>query len=670
MRRYCYILCLCLISICSDKATSQEKLSEITLIDALSKGRSLVIAEILSKGMRENGIWNVRIKIVKPVIYGDLKEDDCDEILDLFAGASDKYVERLETGLWYALFVLKDCPYEYSWAHRDNFQLINKSDNTEIEELTHLAEVAYTKTSMLAFRKDLNAKEITDITKVPKEIISLCEQFKNNPEKRSVVAEKIYLSDISTRIKLERPSSVQEIIPPKIILSRNQIVSLLGPPTLKSGWTYSWLCGQPVERGRSDRDVFVLSVTFDTDQKVQKVIYGQDKKDKWTKIDRPVNTLYGLPGQPESVLLKFQRVLQKQDWKNVLSLCSENIRKKAQEYNSLEKFFQNYLPIEDLIKMREFQTNGYSGSSDNILKINLDIELSAYDPETYNSVSWKWSLVRNEGTWLVDFKTVLLEHMIQKEILRRKLRDENYETRRVKFEKGIRYNLTPLTENFVVGKPFTFRIELKNMGDVPILYMTLGLLMINDPMNITGPNGEKIKYIDFDSQTLAGEEVVLPWETIVLVENYDAASQYYITTPGRYSFQFQSSNKIEVDVQQGEMSLQDEVYTKLLSILPQGWTIIRRMTSSSDPYSFVEEQNKYLFVHMIGKRRGLQIDVDIRLAIVEDVSKIDKNILSEFQVLGKSNYGVVFCKVQDAQSLWPDYRSQIIKTLGIKEIHD
>jgi hypothetical protein len=626
MRRYWCILCLCLISICSGSATSQEKLSETVLIDAFEKGRSLVIADILSKEIQENGIWNVRIKIVKPVIYGDLKEDDCDEIIDLFAGASDKYVERLETGLRYALFVLKDCPYEYSWAHRDNFQLINKSDNTEIEELTHLAEVAYTKTSMLAFRKDLNAKEIPDISMVPEEIISLCEQFKNDPENRSVVAEKIYLSDISTRIISESPSSVPGIIPPKIILSRNQIVSLLGPPTLKTGWMYSWLCGQSVERGWSGRDVFVLSIIFSHDQKVQKVIYGQDKKDKWTKIARAVNNLYGLPGQPENILLKFQRAVQKQDWQEVLSLCSENIRKKAQEHEFLEKFFNDYLPIEDLIKMREFPTTGYSGSSDKILKINLDLELSAYDPETFESVSWKWSLVRGNDTWLVDFKAIPLDMIVQKELLRRKLRDENYETRRAKFEKGIRYNLIPLTENFVVGKPMPFRIEMKNTGDVPILYMTISPLMINDPMHITGPNGEKVKYVDIDSQTFAGEEVVLPGETIVLVENYDAISQYYITTPGRYTFQFQKSNKVEIYIKEGKISAMDEVYTKLFDIMPQGWTITRRMASSREPYLFIEEQDKYLFIHLIGKRRGLQIDVDIRLAIVEDVSEIDRNI--------------------------------------------
>ncbi len=242
------------------------------------------------------------------------------------------------------------------------------------------------------------------------------------------------------------------------------------------------------------------------------MIYGQDKKDKWTKIERAVNTLYGLPGQPEKALLKFQKALQRQDWQGVLPLCSENVRKKSQEFESLEKFFKDYLPIEELQKMREFPTTGYSGSSDRIRTINLDLSLSAFDPGTYDSVSWKWSLVRNEGTWLVDFKVIPLEMMVQKEKLRRKLHHEDYETRNAKFEKGIKYSLIPLTEDFVIGEPMTFRIEIKNISDAPILYMTINPLMINDPMKIIGPNSEKTKYVDMTSQTFMGEEVILPGE--------------------------------------------------------------------------------------------------------------------------------------------------------------
>ena len=78
-----YLLFLYLIFICGDSAISQEILSETVLVDAFEKGRSLVIADILSKEVREDGMCNVKIKVVKPVIPGDLTEDDCEGILDL-----------------------------------------------------------------------------------------------------------------------------------------------------------------------------------------------------------------------------------------------------------------------------------------------------------------------------------------------------------------------------------------------------------------------------------------------------------------------------------------------------------------------------------------------------------------------------------------------------------
>lgn len=658
------ILSFTFIRSISVQAQEVNILYESILIDALEKGSSMIIADILSNEESGERLSEIKVKVVQSIILGDLTKEDLEDTINLSANVLDS--KNLKVGSRYALFIIKECPYEFSWVHRNDFQLIDKSDIRTVQKLVSTAKGAYVKTSLSSFRKELNSVKDVDLSLIPDEIISLCEQFKTDPENRSVIAKKIYLSDIGSRIELQSESSERVYNTPKISLSRNQIISLLGQPKIKCGWTYSWLCGQSVERGWVGRDVFVLSVTFDGDQKVQRMIYGQQKKDKWTKIERAVNTLYELPGQPENILLGFQKALQRRDWQNVLYFCSENIHKKAQEYKSLEKFLNDYLPIKDLEKMSQFPTTGYSSRSDKIVKINLDLSLSVYDPKIYESLSWKWSLVKDKDKWLVDFKTIPLEMIIQKELFRRKLRYEDYETRRAKVEKGIKYNLIPLVEEFVIGKPLSFRIEMKNISDVPILYMTIGPLMINDPMDIIGPNGEKVRYIDMDSQTFAGEDVILSGETIVLVENYDATSQYYIITPGRYSFQFRNSNVISVEVKPGEISALDDIYTRLNNILPQGWTITRRLTSSSEPYLFVDESNAYIIVHMIGKRRGLQIDVDIMLAIVNDSLSINSNILSEYKFWGKCKWGNVYCKARDAETLWSDFREQIKKAIEIE----
>ena len=669
MSRYYFVisfaLCLTFIGGISTKAQEVDILSESVLVDALEKGCSLIITDVLSIKERGERSSEVKVKVVQPIIFGDLTEEDFEGTLDFFT--SDLYSKNLQIGSRYALFVIKNSPCEYSWAHRNDFQLIDKSDSHAVEELIRLAKNAYAKTSLSKFRQNLLSIEEIDLSSISDEILSLCEQFKADPENRSLIGEKIYLSDIGSRTKNEIKSSIREYLRPKISLSRSQILSLFGRPTIKCGWTYSWLCGQPVERGPVDRDVYVLSITFNSNEKVIRLLYQQQKKDKWTKLQRCVNKLYGLAGQPESVLLGFQKVLQKHNWKDVLSFCSENVHEKAQEYESLEKFFCDFLPIEELDKMKQFPTAGYSGNSDGIYRIDLELHLSVSDHETFDLVRWEWSLVRNKEKWLIDFKIVPVEIMVKKELLRRKLRDEDYETRCAKFEKGIKYNLIPLREDFVIGKPMSFRIEMKNISDVPILYKTIGPLMINDPMNVIGPDGEKVRYVDMISQTLAGQDVILPGETIVFVEDYDATSQYYITVPGRYSFQFKRSNTIEVEVKQGDMSAQDDIYTQLLNILPQGWTITRRLTSSSEPYLFVDKSDAYIIVHMIGKRRGIQIDVDIRLAIVDDdSSSLDSKILSECQVWGKCKWGNIYSIARDAETLWPDYRDQIEKALEIE----
>ena len=669
MRGYFIIssLMLCFLSFGEISAQSEESktLSESTIIDALEKGRSLVIADIESFNVPGLGRI-VGIKDIQPLILGDLTKEDCEDALDYFKALEDTSSTKLENGKRYALFILKDSPYEYLWVNRTDYQLIN--DNTDIDKLKRIAENAYAETSISSFRKDSSIKDKIDLDEVPEEIISICKQFRDDPENRSLTAEKICSSDICTRLDMLSKSSNREYFPPEIQLSRDQIVSLLGQPTIKSGRTYSWLCGQSLERGWVGRDVFVLFITFNTESKVQKMIYEQKEKSKWTKISRPVNILYSLQGQPENILLQFQREVRKQNWDKVLSMCSENIREKAQEYTSLKDFFKDYLPIEEINNMREFPTNGYSGSSDKIYKINLDFDLMSDDPENDYSVRWEWSLVKNKNTWLIDFKALPVDILIQKGTFLRKLRDEDYETRKAKFEKGIRYNLIPIAEKFHIGNSIPFRIEVNNIGDEPVVYMMMYPLMINDPMNITGPNGEKIEYVDFTSQTSVWHEVVLPGETIVLEKNYDVCSQYYIAKPGRYTFQYETSNKVELEIKPGELSAMDEVYSKLKEILSPDWNIIRRMAFSQDAYNLEKLENKYLFLHMVGKRRGLQIDNDIRLAIVENISMFDKSVLSEFQIFGSSKYGDVFCMDKDAESLWLDYREQIIKTLGIKEI--
>jgi hypothetical protein len=652
-------------------AKSQERniLTAETLTDALEKGYSLVIADVLSFDKSGKEISNVKIKIISPIILGDLTEYDCNSPVELSAGEKDLHDKNIEIGSRYALFIIKNCPYEFSLIDTNDLQHINKSDTNQVKELTRLAESAYAKTAIFSFRKELLSNDKVNLSSVPDEIISMCEKFKTDSENRSITAQKIYSSDIGT----DADSA------PKTALSRNQISSLLGSSTIKSGWTYSWLCGQPVERGWVGRDVFVLSVIFDRNQTVQKMIYGQDKKGKWTKIERALNALYGLPGHPESVLVRFQKSIQEQNWQAVLSLCSENIQKIVQGNKSIEEFLKTYLPIDDLLKMAEFPTTGYIGSSNKISNINLELSISSSKTDNDAPVSWKWSLVRDKDIWLVDFKVLPVDILIKKERLISKFINAEPNVRAAntaKFSQGIKYNLVPVSEKYAIGQPMLFKVEMINISEEPISFSTSSStsIMTNNPMYITGPQKEEIDYVDTSYQISVGTDIILPKEIIILVDSYDVTSQYFIKKPGKYYFQFRgwperenniTSNTVELEVKQGELSAQDSIYERIIKILPEGWKATRRLVDLG--LSIEKESDKPVFVSLIGERKSKQIDVGIILVISKNNNLLSSPIVSQSQLWGRCKWGYVYGTGQNADTIWPDYRSQLIKALEVKE---
>ncbi|MCK4293544.1 MAG: hypothetical protein KAY65_10135 [Planctomycetes bacterium] len=193
-------------------------------------------------------------------------------------------------------------------------------------------------------------------------------------------------------------------------------------------------------------------------------------------------------------------------------------------------------------------------------------------------------------------------------------------------------------------------------------------------MLIVGPDGENIEYVDTSYQTAVRHEVILPGETITLADEYDVTSQYGIAKPGRYTFQFKGgsgwnikrSNTVKVKVKPGKLPAADSIYSKILSVLPQGWTATRRLLPI-DPL-FPEIVHRPILVHLVGKRSGKQIYSGITVVIAEDGSSLMPGLLNELRPWGKCRWGDVYVGVRNAELLWPDYREQIVKALDIEEI--
>lgn len=273
----------CLFSLPTNNATAYEDpFSETLLIDAFEKGRSLVIAEVLSiqsKQEQHGNFYCYTVKIVQPVVMGDLSVDDLASPVQLFAGAS--FGSSLRIGATYAIFIIKDKPLFISWAHRGAIWKIDKKRKKEVDVFISKAKQVYEKTLICKFRNAEIGKLYTPAD-IPDELKRICNEFKKKGDDRVELAKAIFQSDLGSRPdESNKFSSVRIYLPPKVLLSRSQVLHLFGEPTLKLGRTYYWFCGE--DDSASPEYTGILTATFDRDENLIRLIYGLDKMIKWKK---------------------------------------------------------------------------------------------------------------------------------------------------------------------------------------------------------------------------------------------------------------------------------------------------------------------------------------------------------------------------------------------------
>ncbi len=284
-------------SVASSRSAPGSSLpSEQILLDAFEKGRSLVIAEVLAvRSVPElpGGVkaHYYRARIVRTVVAGDLSAAELAEPVDLYGGAwGPPAGETLKPGATYALFITQERPYQLAWAHRSDFVGVDLADGPSIEALVRTATQAYEKTAVRSFRM----AEIADKPALPDLSTSMAavfDAFRAHARDRIKAAGTISGSDFGSHIdpdvaRLE--SSEERYLPPKIRLSRAQVVFLLGEPTVRSGWTYLWYCGEAGTNTRGERLVGVLSVRFDGKEDVARLVYETQESVGWLR-DEPAD---------------------------------------------------------------------------------------------------------------------------------------------------------------------------------------------------------------------------------------------------------------------------------------------------------------------------------------------------------------------------------------------
>lgn len=256
---------------------ASDELSDAVILDALEKGRSLVSVEILSVGTKEEKatkFYSYKTKVLKLIVAGDLAPADIQSPVVLFAGAS--YGKALTVGSKYALFVTKDAPHFFSWAHRDDVVKIDPEDSDALKQIETQASRIYARTQLHKFREE-KKKDEGELPSIPENLKATCAKFKRYEEKRCELARSIWESNIGSRPDESRHlASVISYLPPKIQLSRAQALQLLGKPSIKVGYGYKWFCGRD-----SQGHAGVLTIEFNSNGMVRTLVYGGEPINHW-----------------------------------------------------------------------------------------------------------------------------------------------------------------------------------------------------------------------------------------------------------------------------------------------------------------------------------------------------------------------------------------------------
>ncbi len=262
-------------------AFQQSSFSSEILEKALGAGNSLATVDIVSTRL-EGVMATVTIRIVGLIVAGDLKKEDLHSTFE--QTVFHTYAAGLQAGSQYAFFIARGQPFLFQWSFLNDIVKIDSTDPDAIRRLTEAAERVYEKSAIRQFRQAA-IKTPAELPTLPDELAAVCKEFRTWPGKRGEAARKISESDIGSQMDPSKPySSTINFLPPKLRLSRLQVLSLLGPSTWNSGWFYSWRCDDIVSTQDGGPNVGVLVVRFDKNEMTDFVHYDMYDRAHWIRF--------------------------------------------------------------------------------------------------------------------------------------------------------------------------------------------------------------------------------------------------------------------------------------------------------------------------------------------------------------------------------------------------
>ena len=272
-----------------------------------------------------------------------------------------------------------------------------------------------------------------------------------------------------------------------------------------------------------------------------------------------------------NLIRQYLRALEKSDWKTALSVCSIDVKDKAQKYPAPESFFNTVVPVKEILNKLCDPRIGRWLLPPKYFAYIFDVRIS--QPNLPRDVSWVWKARRLEGraNWEIDFSAIPFETWLaneKQEIIRVAQEKEQLIKELAPRLKGVRTSLTAKKKGFVVGEPIYFNLRLINQSD-SILSYDCQQVAVNNSMTIEGPDGKEVKYTAGPFQTTGGPVLIKPGETKTLFDQFDITKQYDIRQLGEYRVQF-NGNGLSISIaKEGASDLNDPTsFEYYPSILP------------------------------------------------------------------------------------------------------
>lgn len=249
-----------------------------------------------------------------------------------------------------------------------------------------------------------------------------------------------------------------------------------------------------------------------------------------------------LPPAAIAALDMFRQALREADWGTAVSCCTAATRARARGYPSEAEYLRDCVPIEALLAESSYRSCGGKVEliDDKQEPVRLDFFLRLPQPSGEETVSWPWSLERTAGAWLVDLPEVSVAEWTKQDIARQRRQKEEADAKWKRLEPkltGLRTQLIALQDEYRLGQPMPFRLELVNAGPYELSY-DKQQVAVNAHMTITFEDGRTVPYTAGPVQTQGAPRAIRAGETAVLFDALDIAKQYDLTKPGNYRVQF------------------------------------------------------------------------------------------------------------------------------------